>query len=58
MKNKNKKYISDAMVFILLFGCVSLLSDVTHEGAASIQGTYLSLIGASATIIGFISPLK
>lgn len=55
MKNKNKKYISDAMVFILLFGCVSLLSDVTHEGAASIQGTYLSLIGASATIIGFIS---
>ncbi len=55
MKSKNKKYISDAMVFILLFGCVSLLSDMTHEGAASIQGTYLSLIGASVTIIGFIS---
>ena len=28
---------------------------MTHEGAASIQGTYLSLIGASAGVIGFIS---
>ena len=43
------------MVFLLLFGVVSLLSDMTHEGAASIQGAYLSLIGASAGTIGFIS---
>lgn len=53
--NKNKKRISSAMAFLLLFGVVSLLSDMTHEGAASIQGTYLSLIGASAGVIGFIS---
>lgn len=56
-KNKNKKHLSQAMIFILLFGVVSLLSDMTHEGAASIQGTYLSLIGASAGVIGFISGL-
>lgn len=55
MSNKNKKYLSSAMIFLLLFGVVSLLSDMTHEGAASIQGTYLSLIGASAGVIGFIS---
>lgn len=57
MKNEKKRRISSAWAFILLFGVVSLLSDLTHEGAASIQGSYLSLIGASATAIGFISGL-
>lgn len=54
---KTSKTRSKAMVFILLFGVVSLLSDMTHEGAASIQGSYLSLIGASAAAIGFVSGL-
>ncbi|EQW16345.1 Uncharacterised protein [Scardovia inopinata] len=31
-----KKKISAAMLFILLFGLVSLFSDMTHEGADSI----------------------
>ena len=43
------------MVFILMLGLVSLLSDLTHEGAASIRGAYLALLGASAATIGFIS---
>ena len=45
------------MLFILLFGIVSLFSDMTHEGASSIRGAYLSLLGASAGTIGFISGL-
>lgn len=46
------------MTFILLFGVVSLFSDMTHEGADSIRGAYLSIIGASAGApIGFISGL-
>jgi len=45
------------MVFIILFGIVSLFSDMTHEGASSIRGAYLSLLGASAGTIGFISGL-
>lgn len=45
------------MAFILLFGVVSLFSDMTHEGASSIRGAYLSLLGASAGTIGFISGL-
>lgn len=45
------------MMFIVLFGVVSLFSDMTHEGAASIRGAYLSLLGASAGTIGFISGL-
>ncbi len=43
------------MLFILLFGVVSLFSDMTHEGASSIRGAYLSLLGASAGAIGFAS---
>lgn len=45
------------MVFIILFGIVSLFSDMTHEGASSIRGAYLSLLGASAGAIGFVSGL-
>jgi len=51
------KKISRAMLFIILFGIVSLFSDMTHEGASSIRGAYLSLLGASAATIGFISGL-
>ena len=55
--NKKKNPITPAMTFILLFSIVSLLSDMTHEGAASIRGAYLSLLGASAATIGFVSGL-
>lgn len=51
------KKMSQAMVFIVLFGIVSLFSDMTHEGASSIRGAYLALLGASAGTIGFISGL-
>lgn len=56
-KIKENKTISAAMSFIILFGIVSLFSDMTHEGASSIRGTYLSIIGASAGTIGFVSGL-
>lgn len=45
------------MMFIILFGMVSMMSDITHEGAASIHGAFLSLLGASAGTIGFVSGL-
>lgn len=54
---QNKKRLSQAMLFILMFGIVSLFSDMTHEGASSIRGVYLTLMGASAGTIGFISGL-
>ena len=56
-QNKHRKGLSQAMLFILLFGTVSLFSDMTHEGASSIRGAYLLLLGASAGTIGFISGL-
>ena len=57
MKNGKTKKLSFAMQFIVLFGIVSLFSDMTHEGASSIRGAYLSLLGASAATIGFVSGL-
>jgi len=56
-RGKTKKRWSAALVFILLFGIVSLFSDMTHEGADSIRGAYLAALGASAGTIGFISGL-
>ena len=44
-----------AIVFILLLSLGSLFSDMTHAGAKSIYGAFLSLLGASAPAIGFVS---
>lgn len=52
-----KRKISAAMTFIVLFGVVSLFSDMTHESANSIRGAFLALAGASAAVIGFVSGL-
>lgn len=41
--------------FIVLIGVVSLFSDMTHEGARSITGQYLGMLGASATVVGFVA---
>ena len=58
MKTKRiKKRGSPAMLFLILFGVVSLFSDMTHEGASSIRGAYLAIMGASASVIGFVSGL-
>jgi MFS family permease len=56
-KGTGGEKLSKAMLFILLFGVVSMFSDMTHEGASSIRGAYLSLLGASAGTIGFVSGL-
>lgn len=52
---KHRKLLTPAIMFIVLFGVVSMFSDMTHEGAASIRGAYLALLGASGSAIGFIS---
>ncbi|HEU5222646.1 MAG TPA: MFS transporter [Candidatus Lumbricidophila sp.] len=38
--------------FILAFGVISLLADMVYEGARSIIGPYLAMLGASATLVG------
>jgi len=46
-----------ALQFVVLLGVVSLLADVTYEGARSLTGPYLALLGASATSVGVVSGL-
>ncbi len=55
MRNYNSK--KQVMIFLLFLGIISMLSDFTHEGARSIYGTYLGLIGVSAFLISFVSGL-
>jgi len=53
MKSKRTKAYS----FLILLGFVSLFSDLTYEGARSIVGPYLLLLGTSAATVGFVSGL-
>lgn len=46
-----------AILFLVLLGVISLLSDFTHEGARSIYAPFLGLIGASAFVVSFTSGL-
>lgn len=47
----------NALKFIVLFGVTSLFADMTYEGARSIMGPFLSTLGASAVIVGFVAGL-
>ncbi|AZR74243.1 MFS transporter [Anoxybacter fermentans] len=46
-----------ALQFIFLLGIVSLFGDITYEGARSIAGPYLAVLGASASIVGLVAGL-
>ncbi|WP_298886507.1 MFS transporter [Porphyromonas vaginalis] len=45
---------SPALTIVLLFGVVSMLGDLVHESARSVNGQYLSLVGLSATQVGLV----
>ncbi len=57
LKEAAKRFLTPAMTFIVLMGVVSMLSDMTHEGAKSLYGSFLTLAGASAAAIGFATGL-
>lgn len=44
-----------AVRFVLLLGVVSLLADATYEGARSIAGPYLGLLGASGAVVAIVA---
>ncbi len=56
---QNQKAISKgvAFKFVVLLGLVSLLADTTYEGARSITGPFLAVLGASGTVVGIVSGL-
>ena len=54
MKN-SRLSLRTALKFVILLGVVSLFADATYEGARSIAGPYLAVLGASAAIVGIVS---
>lgn len=60
MENPNRFkeiFKNNAWKFIILLGLVSLFADMTYEGARSITGPYLAILGASAAVVGIVSGL-
>jgi MFS family permease len=46
-----------AFKFVILIGVVSFFADFVYEGARSVTGPYLAVLGASATLVGIIAGL-
>lgn len=43
--------------FIILLGIVSFFADITYEGARSILGPFMALLGASGAVVGTVAGL-
>jgi MFS family permease len=43
------------MRFVVLLGVVSMFGDMTYEGARSITGPYLAILGASGAVVGVVA---
>ena len=44
-----------AIRFIVFLGSISLFADMTYEGARSINGPFLQMLGASGTVVGIVA---
>lgn len=55
MKNLLSK--RTAIQFVILLGIVDLFADFTYEGARSIVGQYLAVLGATGTVVGIVAGL-
>jgi hypothetical protein len=44
-----------AFRFIILLGVISLFADMTYEGARSINGPFLDVLGASGFIVAVVA---
>ncbi len=53
MKSNSTPLAKAALRFVVLIGITSLFADFTYEAARSINGQYLEMLGASATVVGF-----
>lgn len=48
---------SSALKFVILIGVVSFFADFTYEGARSVTGPFLAILGATGALVGFIAGL-
>lgn len=48
---------SRSVKFVVLLGILSFFADFVYEGARSVTGPYLAILGASATLVGIVAGL-
>ena len=53
MNQKTQSLAKIALGFVVILGIANLFADFTYEAARSINGQFLGILGASATIVGF-----
>ncbi len=46
-----------ALRFVVFLGVVSLFADMTYEGARSVTGPFLAILGASGAVVGVVAGL-
>lgn len=56
-KQRKTKVIGASFVFIVLMALVSMFSDMTHEGSNSINGAFLSYLGAPDMVVAVVGGL-
>ena len=55
--SKRKPAASAALRFVLLLGVVSFFADFVYEGARSVTGPFLAVLGASGAAVGVVAGL-
>ena len=55
--SKRKPEASAALRFVLLLGVVSFFADFVYEGARSVTGPFLAVLGASGAAVGVVAGL-
>ncbi|RUT10048.1 MFS transporter [Dulcicalothrix desertica PCC 7102] len=55
LSDQSMQHKGAALKFVILIGFVSLCADATYEGARSITGAYLQVLGASGTVVGLVA---
>jgi MFS family permease len=54
-ENQQSQDKSAALRFVIAIGIVSFFADWAYEGARSVTGPYLAILGASGALVGFIA---
>lgn len=54
---RTKLPLKPALKFVLLIGVVSFFADFTYEGARSITGPFLGILGASGAVVSIVAGL-
>jgi MFS family permease len=54
-RNNGRIGKGSALHFVVLIGITSLLADMTYEGARSVNGPFLAVLGASGTAVGLVA---